>query len=147
MKAQVSTELLVIIGLILLVFIPLLTLVYFKANDSTQQIASYQTELAVFRIAYLANSVGALGTNTTVFTDIYIPQNVKAFTTKSTGSGGEITMVVGTPQGSSEVVEVVKYPIEGTIPVSGTQGGWRKIKISSSVNDNGMVRIKIEPAG
>ena len=145
MKAQVSTELLVIIGLILLVFIPLLTLVYFKANESTQQIASYQTELAVFRIAYLANSVGALGTNTTVYTDIYIPQNVRAFTTKSTGGGGEITMVVDTQQGQSDVVEIVKYPIEGEIPVSGTQGGWTRIKITA-LNDNGGVRVKIEKA-
>ena len=145
MKGQVSTELLVIVGLILLVFIPLLTLVYFKANESTQQIGSYQTELAVFRIAYLANSVGALGTNTTVYTDVFVPQNVRSFKAKNTGSGGEITMIVDTPQGQSEVVEIVKYPIVGEIPVSGTQGGWTRIKITA-LNDNGGVNVKIEKA-
>ena len=72
-------------AMVLLIFIPLLVLVYFKANEANQQIASYQAELAVFRIAYLANSVGSLGTNTTVTTDIYIPQNIISFTTNSSG--------------------------------------------------------------
>lgn len=142
MKGQVSTELLIIIGLILLVFIPLLTLVYFKANDSTQQIASYQTELAVFRIAYLANSVGALGTDTTVFTDVYVPSNVDSFRAEPTGTGGEIVMTINTPQGKSDVVEVVRYPITGTVSIIGNQGGWIRIKISSVYN-NGAPSIAI----
>ena len=58
MKGQVSTELLVVVALVLLIFIPLLVLVYTKANEANQQIASYQAELSVSRIASLANSVG-----------------------------------------------------------------------------------------
>ncbi|MBI5046770.1 hypothetical protein HZC07_03490 [Candidatus Micrarchaeota archaeon] len=146
-KGQVSTELLIIVGLVLLVFIPLLVLVYFKANEANQQIASYQAELAVFRIAYLANSVGSLGTNTTVFTDVYIPKNAKSFTTQSIGKGGEIDMVVDTPQGPSEVVEVVGYPIvnQGPIVTPSPEGGWSRIKISSEYT-GGQAKVRIEQA-
>jgi hypothetical protein len=56
MKGQVSTELLVIVALVLLIFIPLLVLVYMKANEASQQIGSYQAELAISRVASLANS-------------------------------------------------------------------------------------------
>jgi len=140
MKGQVSTELLVIVALVLLIFIPLLVLVYFKANDANQQIASYQSELAVFRLAYLANSVGSLGTNTTMYTDIYIPKNAKSLTATSLGGrGGEIVMVVDTPQGPTEVVEIVRYPIKPGPPIadSSAAGGWVRVKITSQYSAAG----------
>ena len=135
MKGQVSTELLIIVALVLLIFIPLLVLVYFKANDANQQIASYQAELAVSRISSLANSVGSLGTNTSVVTDVYIPPNTVSLKTAQSGRGGEIDLTVATPQGNSEIVEVVAYPLSGTQPHvlsdATTSGGWMKIKITS----------------
>jgi hypothetical protein len=138
MKGQISTELMVIVALVLLIFIPLLVLVYFKANEANQQIASYQAELAVFRVAYLANSVGSLGTNTSVTTDIYVPQNIKTFSTASSGGGGEISMQVDTPQGLSDIVEVVDYPVSNpTILADQTNaGGWMRIRISSEYSAN-----------
>ena len=64
MKGQLSIELIVIIGLVLVIFIPLLVMVYYKSNEANEEIALHQAELSVFRLAYLANSVGSLGTNT-----------------------------------------------------------------------------------
>lgn len=139
-KGQVSTELLVIVALVLLIFIPLLVLVYFKANEANQQIASYQAELAVSRIASLANSVGSLGTNTSVVTDVYVPPNTVVFQTNSAGRGGEIELKVKTPQGDTDVVEIVTFPLSGsqphTLADATTSGGWIKIRITSVYADS-----------
>ena len=145
MKGQVSTELMVIVALVLLIFIPLLVLVYFKANEANQQIASYQAELAVFRIAYLANSVGSLGTNTSILTDVYVPKNTRYLNTTSSSNGGEISMQVDTAQGPTEIVEIVRYPIINptTLADASTAGGWMRIKITSEY-DVGKAKIKIE---
>lgn len=147
MKGQVSTELLVIVGLVLLIFIPLLVLVYFKASEANDQIASYQAELAVFRIAYLASSVGSLGTNTSVYTDVYIPKNMAELKTQSTAQGGEIIMKVDTAQGPSEIVEIVRYPItgSGSLADPSLAGTWIRLKITSEYRA-GQAHIKIERA-
>lgn len=145
MKGQISTELMVIVALVLLIFIPLLVLVYFKANEANQQIAAYQAELAVFRIAYLANSVGSLGTNTSVTTDIYMPQNLKKFWTNSSGMGGEITMQVETPQGTSDIPEIISYPIAnpGVLADQTNAGGQMRLRITSEYSAN-KAELKIE---
>lgn len=148
MKGQVSTELLVIVALVLLVFIPLLVLVYFKASEANEQIGSYQAELAVFRLASLANSVGSLGTNTSVTTDVFIPPNTEELTTSQSGRGGEITLKVSGPQGDTEIVDIVKYPISdpGTIADSSAAGGWMKLNISSEYGSGGQATISIKKA-
>jgi hypothetical protein len=145
MKGQVSTELLIIVGFVLLIFIPLLVLVYMKANDANEQIGSYQAELAVSRLGSLANSVGSLGTSSQVITDVYIPPSTISLTTNDAGRGGEIALKIETPQGQTEVVEVVKYPIDnpGTLVNKMSAGGWVKIKISSTYNGT-EAHVKIE---
>ena len=40
MKGQVSTELMVIIGIILVIFIPLLVTIYMKADETQNEMAS-----------------------------------------------------------------------------------------------------------
>jgi hypothetical protein len=147
MKGQVSTELLVIVALVLLIFIPLLVLVYMKAGEANQQIGSYQAELAVSRLASLANSVGSLGTNTSVTTDIYIPPNTVSLETRAAGRGSELVMTVRTPQGNTEVAEIVKYPLAsyGTLSDSVSAGAWIKVKISSEYHGGeALVRIEKE---
>jgi len=146
MKGQISTELLVIVALVLLIFIPLLVLVYFKANEANQEIGSYQSELAVFRIASLANSVGSLGTNTSIETDVFVPKNVQYLKTVRGVQGGEVVMKVDTPDGASEIVELVRYPIAnpGTLADTSTAGGWMRVKISSeySTTEGAIIRIE-----
>jgi uncharacterized protein (UPF0333 family) len=145
MKGQVSTELLIIVALVLLIFIPLLVLVYLKANEANQQVASYQAELAVSRIASLANSVGSLGTNTTVTTDVFVPPNTVNFTTIKSGRGGEIVLTLNTPQGVSEVNDIIKYPLSNptTLADASNAGGRIKLKISSEyVGSEAYVRIE-----
>lgn len=152
MKGQVSTELLVIVGLILLIFIPLLVMVYVKANDANQQIAAYQAELTVTRIASLANSVGSLGTETNVVTDVYLPPNTVSLVAVSSGRGGEVVMTVAGPGGESEITDVIKYPLKDTCPKekpcelanSDAAGGRIKIEIRSEyVGEEGAKEARI----
>jgi hypothetical protein len=142
MKGQVSTELLVIVALVLLIFIPLLVLVYFKANEANQQIAAYQAELSVSRIASLANSVGSLGTNTSVVTDVYIPPNTQWLNLTQSGRAAELSMTMETPQGpTTPVVEIIRYPVSisgssEAIADSTNAGGWMRLRISSAFENN-----------
>jgi type II secretory pathway pseudopilin PulG len=129
-RGQISTELLVIVAVVLAIFVPLLVAVYFKANEANAQIGSYQAELAVFRLAYLANSVGALGTETSVTTDVYIPPGVTNITIRGIEGGGEVIFKIQTTGGESELVEIIKYPIKDAKYFSATQG-WATFNISS----------------
>ncbi len=144
-KGQVSTELLVVVGLVLLVFIPLLVMVYFKANEVSEQVATYQADLLVFRLAYLANSVGSLGTDTTIYTDLFIPQNTISLKTYSFESGGEIVLKIQTAEGESEIVEIVKYPfeVEESTLAEGPAYGWARFKITSHYEEGELGTIEI----
>ena len=142
MKGQVSTELLVIIGVVLVIFIPILVMVYFKANDASAQIASHQAELAVFRLAYLSNSVGALGTNTSITTEVYIPQGVKRINISNIGGGAEVVFTIDTPSGESEIVEIIKYPVKKKVSMDANQG-WARFTITSEyVNNDAVLSIE-----
>jgi len=151
MKGQISTELLVIVALVLLIFIPLLVLVYFKANEANDQIAAYQAELSVSRIASLANSVGSLGTNTSVITDVFIPPNTVLLQTQTSAGAraSEISLTMETPQGhTTPVVEIIKYPVSepGVLADSSNAGGWIRVRISSEYEGN-VAKVKIEKVG
>ncbi len=141
-RAQVATEFLVIIVLVLVVFIPLLVFVYLKTNEANAQIGEYQAELAALRLAYLANSVGALGSNTSIIAEVYIPPGVSGFSTQTVGHGGEVVLTLQTPSGPNDVVEIIKYPIVNPQPLQ-TQQGWANFNITS-VYVNGVAEIDIE---
>lgn len=138
MKGQVSTELLIIIGVVLMIFVPILVLVYFKANDAPKQIELNQADLAVSRISSQANAVGSLGSDTTVRADIYVPKNTKFIETRTTANGGEIVMQIDTQYGTSDISSVVKYPIKNPQKIADINagGGWIRLKITSVYEDN-----------
>ena len=72
-KAQVSVELMIVIGFILIFFIPLLLISYFKIIDINHDLASIQAEVAVNRLAHTIDSVGRMGLGSSIFLDIYFP--------------------------------------------------------------------------
>lgn len=149
MKGQLSTEMLVVVGLVLLIFIPLLTLVYFKAAESNEKLASYQAELAVFRVAYLANAVGSLGTNSSIFTDVYLPEGTLLFETQPSGQGGELVLNRESSGRSTEIAEVIIYPLASPGPIIVEplpEGRWIRLKVSSIIEGE-RVNVMIEQAG
>lgn len=146
MKAQASTELMVIIAVILVVFIPLLVMVYMKADETQREMASYQAEFVVFRLAYLANSVGSLGSGTMTYTDIYVPKGTKKLAVKNVGSGAEIELKTITPQGEKDFAAVIKYPVtQDTVLMQEPVYGWARFKIANNYDD-GKSTVSIEKA-
>jgi len=144
MKAQVSTELMVIIAVILVVFIPLLVMVYTKAEETQREMASYQAEFVVFRLAYLANSIGSLGSDAMVYSDVYIPRGTKSLSVKNIGNGAEIELKATTPQGEKDFVEIIKYPVsEDKTLMQEPAYGWSRFKISNAYAD-GKSAVSIE---
>ncbi len=144
MKGQISTELLVIVALIMLVFIPLLTMIYFKVNEANSQMESYESELAVVRLAYIANSVGSLGTDTTIYTDVYIPRNMQKMHVNSSGEGGELIMKLSTPDGVVEVVEVITHNVENNDLLDEGEYGWVRFRVESEHVSSGKAQVTIE---
>ena len=166
-KGQVSTEMLIIIGLVLIIFIPLLALVYGRTVEANNQVASYQAELAVSRIAYLANSVGSLGTSSTIYTDVYFPKNMRSFRVSNLGDASELILKFvpddkQTSQSSQDLVEIIRFPVasgrtDRTVRTDSTDraerageilsqdlaGTWARLKISSEYVD-GKARVRIE---
>jgi len=145
-KGQISTELLIVVGLVLVIFIPLLVLVYFKAGEAQTEMAAYQAQLVVFRIAYLSNSVGSLGTETTVYTDLYIPRNTISLRTMNTGDGAEVQLKLQGDQGETDIAEVIRYHLTSdseTELIEEGSYGWARFQISSIYEeDEGKIRIE-----
>ena len=115
MRAQVTTELMIIIASILLIFIPVIVTVYFKTVEANNNLEVSQAQLAVSRLASLINSIGNLGENSYIKTEIFIPRSVKQIKFSSFVNGGEVIFTVIDANGrESEFVEVVKYRFSDT---------------------------------
>lgn len=150
MKGQVSTELIVIVGVVFLIFIPLLVFVYTKADEAQREMVAYQGEIASSRLAYLINAVGSLGVGTTTYTEVYLPPGTQSLCIKNIGNGGEVSLKMMSASGERDFVEILKYKTvagasgDGCIIKNPTQG-WTRFKISSySQGDQGNVAVKIE---
>ncbi|MEK6981474.1 MAG: hypothetical protein AABX38_00960 [Candidatus Micrarchaeota archaeon] len=113
-KGQVSIELLVIVATVLLIFVPLLVSVYFKANEANASIESYKAQLGVSRIANLVNSIGNLGDGSFIIAQVYVPKNTKQIKFLSSGNGGEVVFVLDSGGQSIDYAESVKYPVIGS---------------------------------
>lgn len=109
MKGQVSNELLVVVGFILLLFIPLMFVMYLKLSDVSADLSALQAHFSASRIAYLVNAIGYMGGGSSIITEVYVPENVE----KVQISGNEVvffTLIGGQP---SEVVKPTGFTIEG----------------------------------
>jgi uncharacterized protein (UPF0333 family) len=111
-KGQVSTELLITIGVILVLFIPLLFLIYFKAGEANEQIMQVQAQVIAIRLSELSNSIGNAGGNATIMAEVYIPSSVKNITIASFETGSEITVHSVTSNGPTDIPGLVKFKMK-----------------------------------
>ncbi|MFH2106433.1 MAG: hypothetical protein ABII22_04180 [Candidatus Micrarchaeota archaeon] len=111
-KGQVSTELIIIIAAIMVIFIPIIVTVYMKASDTEETLLANQAQLAASRIANMVNSVGNLGEGSSADLEIYLPKNAESITFINIGKGSEITIKLMTREGESDISETAKYPIK-----------------------------------
>ena len=77
MRGQVSNELLVVVGFILLLFIPLMFVMYLKLGDVNNDLSLLQMHFSAARIAYLINAIGYMGEGSAIITEVYVPENIK----------------------------------------------------------------------
>jgi uncharacterized protein (UPF0333 family) len=77
MRGQVSNELLVVVGFILLLFIPLMFVMYLKLGDVNNDLSLLQMHFSAARIAYLINAIGYMGEGSSMITEVYVPENIK----------------------------------------------------------------------
>ncbi|MCD6549749.1 hypothetical protein J7K41_03520 [Candidatus Micrarchaeota archaeon] len=108
-KGQVSVEFSVIIGLIIAFLIPGLTLVAYQSNVGRTDYALSEANLAVSRLANEVNIVGATGSGSAVYVDVYVPPTFEGFNV----TDREIIMSVRTDAGLNDVFRVTDYQLEG----------------------------------
>lgn len=108
MKGQVSNELLVVVGFILLILIPLLYIMYFKMDAIKTDLALLQIHFSVARIAFLVNAVGYMGDGSAMITEVYIPDNVQGVAI----GGNEIVFTMLSQGDTNEVVQPTAFSVE-----------------------------------
>lgn len=116
-KGQVSTELLFVIAAILVLFIPLLVLTYFKANEANEQVMQLQSQVVAIRLSELANSIGSASGSSSMIAEVYVPATVSRMlvvqSTDNTGAviGGEIILKTTTQTGTNDIVGIIRSPV------------------------------------
>jgi hypothetical protein len=77
-KAQVSAELLIIVGFIALVMVPVLFSIYVRGGEYKDRIGVSQVNIAAGRIAQAVDSVGFLGGRAKIVLEVQMPKGVSA---------------------------------------------------------------------
>jgi len=73
MRAQVSVEFLVIMGMILVLMIPVIIYAFSIINiESQEKIDISKAKVSVDRLAYTVDSVGSAGTGSILYTEIFV---------------------------------------------------------------------------
>lgn len=115
-KGQVSVELLVVIGFIIVLFIPLIIFVYFKTAQLNADIGGMQSRLLVSKLAFISNSLGYMGDANSLKVEFLLPEGVKSLEFRSLGQGGEVLITL---RDGSQVSQVTGFPFAAGKPYPG----------------------------
>lgn len=107
-KGQLSTETLVLIGLMLAIMVPLLVYSYQRANIVREDLSMQKAEFAVGRLAAISDSVGYLGPDAAIVEEIEVPPHA----TRLEANGRDIVMTVVTSSGTAQVVKPSAFELE-----------------------------------
>ncbi len=133
MKGQVSTELLVIIGFVVLLFIPLVLYVYYKTAELNMGIEGMQSRLLSSKLAFISNSLGSMGSGNSLKVEFTLPERVHSLEFKPLGTGGKVLITL---QDGSQVSQVTRFPFSS----NQTYGGGINYKLEL-VSDNGTITV------
>ncbi|MCX8197010.1 MAG: hypothetical protein N3G80_01700 [Candidatus Micrarchaeota archaeon] len=109
-KGQISTEILVLIGILLLLLAPVMIYAFMRSNSAKEEFAIQKAEFAANRLARLADSVGYLGGSTAIVERVEIPAYVKAV--KIAGGGHDIVIEMDSSAGKKEIVQTTVFKIK-----------------------------------
>jgi hypothetical protein len=119
-RAQVSTEVLILVGLMLTLLIPLLVYSYGRANTARDDMAVQKAEFAVQRLASLSDSVGYIGGSAAIVEEIEMPPGARALRVE----GHDVIIELGSPLGARHIVQSSAFTLAssglGNITTSGT---------------------------
>lgn len=116
MKGQVSTELLVVVGFIVLLFIPLVLFAYYKTGELNAGIEAMQSRLLSTKLAFIANALGSLGDDNSLKVELALPERVRSVQFRELGAGGEVLV---TMDDGSEISQVTRFPFSSNESYAG----------------------------
>jgi len=105
-----ATEVLVIVGMMLLLLLPLLFYSYGRANVAREDIAVQKAEFAAQRLASAIDSVGYLGGAAGLVEEIEIPSNVRSLNI----SGHDIVFDIDSATGKKQIVKSSAFKIDAS---------------------------------
>lgn len=109
MRGQLSTEILILVGLVLVLLVPLLLYAYTKASSSNEDLAVQKAEFAVQRLASLSDSVGYLGGEAAIIDEIEVPSYIKSLYISS--NGRDIVMEMDSSAGTKQIVQSTNFDL------------------------------------
>lgn len=137
MKGQVSNELLVVVAFILILFIPLMFVMYIKLGDVASDLSTLQVHFSVARIASLVNAIGYMGEGSAMITEVYVPENVK----EARLGGNEVVFRALAGGKESEIAQPTSFPVSGGQII--TSPGRYRLEIT---NTGGSVSVAVAPS-
>jgi len=139
LRGQVSNELLVVVGFILLLFIPLMFVMYLKLGDANTDLSLLQMHFSAARIAYLVNAIGYMGDGSAIITEVYVPENIK----EVSFGRNEVVFRADVRGRENDVAQPTSFTIYAGPDGKITQPGRYRLEIK---NEGGAVRIGIAPS-
>lgn len=138
-RGQVSTEVLILIGLMLLILVPLLLYAYSRANVAGEDISVQKAEFAASRLASAASSVGYLGPAAAVIEEVEIPANLRQIRT----DGNNIVLEMDSSTGVRQIVKATPFPLSASGLSQVKKAGTYFFKISALDSPPGTVGIEL----
>ena len=140
-RGQISTEILILIGLMLALLVPLIIYAYGRASTAQDDFATQKAEFAAQRLADLADSVGYLGGNASIVDQVDVPTGVKSVSIDT--SGHDIIFDMNSPEGEKEIVKSSAFNI--TSPNIGRlgSGGTYFVRVRALSNFTGGAQIEM----
>ena len=133
-KGQVSTELMIIIGFIIIIFIPMVVILYYKSAEISLDMDGLQNKLVASKLAYAANSLGYMGPGSALKIEFFLPLSVNTINFRSAGSGGEVTIY---RKDGTQISQVTGFQLNAT-PSNYSGGNNYKLEFYSK---NGQIFI------
>ncbi len=129
-RGQVSTEILIMIGMMLLLLLPLLFYAYGRANATGEDISVQKAEFAAQRLASSADSVGYLGGAAALVEEIELPSNVQNVSV----AGKDVVFDIASSAGKKQIVKSSAFSIKAAGFGKMTKAGTYLVEIGAISN-------------
>ena len=147
-RGQVSTEIIIIIGFVVAMMLPLLFAVYSQELQSNQSLGLSQANLAASRLGYVIDSVGTLGSNSSMVVQLNLPEVLQSIGTGSGGGQKElIFQLKDTGQGGMQIVKMTRFNLTIDSQIQNlSRGGTYYVNVRSDETVHG-VRVSLYTFG